>query len=253
MVAALGGTAKRRLQATALPPITIEQGMALFDAAILAADPFLAPLGLGPGAFRAAPAGLPPLFQSLTRQARPAAASADALAGRLKALDARERVQLAVELVRAEAATVLGHASAAAIDPDKDFLELGFDSLTAVELRNRLGAATGLRLSATLVFDYPTPAALAGHLVATLVSADGSSAQTSVLAELDRLQATLAAAEPDDITRSSVTVRLLQMLEKWQGTEADTAQAAVTDRIESATTDEIFNFIDNELGRLSEH
>jgi NADPH:quinone reductase-like Zn-dependent oxidoreductase/acyl carrier protein len=253
MVVALEGAARRRLKGAGLPSITVEQGMALFDAAALAADSFLAPLGVSPGAFRAAPGVLPPLFAGLAGPARPAAASADAFPGRLKALDARERVQLAVELVRAEAAAVLGHTSAAAVDPDKDFLELGFDSLTAVELRNRLGAATGLRLSATLVFDYPTPAAIADHLIDILVSADGSSAQTSVLAELDRLQAALAAAEPDDITRSSVTVRLLQMLEKWQGTEADTAQAAVTDRIESSSTDEIFDFIDNELGRLSEH
>src|ERR1017187_1830660 len=170
MVAALGGTAKRRLQATALPPITIEQGMALFDAAILAADPLVVPLGRVAGGMSAG--GLvPPLLRGLVRGGRRVAvagaggaATVAALAERLSAVDAQERLDLVVELVRAEAAAVLGHASARAVDPGREFRELGFDSLTAVELRNRLGAVTGLRLPVTLVFDYPTPVALAGVL-----------------------------------------------------------------------------------------
>src|ERR1017187_8543708 len=175
MVAALGGTAKRRLQATALPPITIEQGMALFDAAILAADPLVVPLGLVAGGM---PAGglVPPLLRGLVRGGRRVAvaggggaATVAALAERLSVVDAQERLDLVVELVRAEAAAGLGHASARAVDSGREFRELGFDSLTTVELRNRLGAVTGLRLPVTLVFDCPTPVALAGFLAGELL------------------------------------------------------------------------------------
>jgi acyl carrier protein len=152
--------------------------------------------------------------------------------------------------VRAEAATVLGHTSPKAVEAHREFRELGVDSLTAVELRNRLSTVTGLRLSATLVFDYPTPTVLAEHLVSELVDEDGAQKGPSLLAELDRLDAVLAASEPDDVTRAGISIRLRQMLEKWRGAEADTARNDVADRIESASTDEVLDFIDNELGRL---
>uniref|UniRef100_UPI0037048D2B type I polyketide synthase n=1 Tax=Streptomyces vinaceusdrappus TaxID=67376 RepID=UPI0037048D2B len=90
------------------------------------------------------------------------------LAQRLSRLDEESRAEAVVDLVRTQTATVLGHASAHDIDPERPFQELGFDSLTAVELRNRLAAATGLRTSATVTFDYPTVTALAGHLLREL-------------------------------------------------------------------------------------
>jgi acyl transferase domain-containing protein/acyl carrier protein len=89
----------------------------------------------------------------------------DAFASRLSGLSERERKRVALELVRAEAAAVLGHRKLDAIDPERAFRELGFDSVTAVEMRKRLQAVTGLRLEATVVFDYPTPVLLAGHLL----------------------------------------------------------------------------------------
>jgi polyketide synthase 12 len=103
------------------------------------------------------------------RRARRAAAAggATSLGERLSRLPEAERDQVLVDLVAGEAATVL-RAQRPAIDRDRTLRELGLDSLMAVELRNRLGAATGLRLPATLLFDHPTPAALARYLVAKL-------------------------------------------------------------------------------------
>ncbi|MGW7825271.1 SDR family NAD(P)-dependent oxidoreductase, partial [Streptomyces puniciscabiei] len=162
----------RRTSALGLPPLTAEQGLALFDAALATDAAALAPLPFG-GAPLPPGVAVPALLRGLVRPGRRSAGGGTvtrgALVDRLAALPADERRRYLVELVRAEAAGVLGHDTGEAVDADHEFRRLGVDSLTAIELRNRLAGATGLQLPTTLVFDYPTPRRLAVHLLGELV------------------------------------------------------------------------------------
>ncbi|MFI1798840.1 SDR family NAD(P)-dependent oxidoreductase [Streptomyces sp. NPDC020379] len=175
MTATLSEADMRRAAAQGSSPLSVAQGLALFDAAQQCDAAHLVALGRASGPVRAT-GPVPPVLRGLIKSGRRAAATtvggagtAVQLAGRLAGLGEEERARLVTDLVRTEAAAVLGHASAEAVDARREFQDLGFDSLTSVELRNRLSTATGLRLPATMVFDYPSPAALAGHLVALLL------------------------------------------------------------------------------------
>nr|QBF51759.1 type I polyketide synthase [Streptomyces caniferus] len=193
------------------------------------------------------------------RRAAPARESADgdgpgglrALRAQLAGRSETDQERVLVTLVRTQVAGVLGYDAVDAIDPKRAFSELGFDSLMAVELRNRLGLATGTQLPATLLFDHPTAVALARHL-RTQVAAGDSAGALPALAELDRLEDVLAEVAQDDPQRARIASRLQTLLAKWsERAEADTAAddgAGVSDRINSATADEIFDFIDNDLG-----
>jgi len=176
-----------------------------------------------------------------------AADAVTALKEQLALLPSAEQAQLIVDLVRVEAAAVLGHPSADAVEPERAFRDLGFDSLTAVELRDRLTAATGLRLPATLVFDYPTPAVL-GEFLWTAEFQE-KSAPVPLLGELDRLESLLSGATPDDATHQLVAARLQGFLAQWGNVSVQQESQAVAQKIESATDDEIFEFINKELGR----
>ena len=145
--------------------MSTEQALRLFDTAMLADRPVLVAARLDPAALADNSAALPPLLSQLV--ARPTrrvidetdttAASMTSLVARLHGLSAEQRHSELVDLVCGNAATVLGRPNAADINAGSVFQDLGFDSLTAVELRNRLKTATGLTLSPTLIFDYPTP------------------------------------------------------------------------------------------------
>ncbi|MFI1742815.1 beta-ketoacyl synthase N-terminal-like domain-containing protein, partial [Streptomyces sioyaensis] len=149
-------------------PLSVAEGLRLFEVGARA-DAALVPVRLDVEALRAQGTALPPLYQHLVPTVRRTAAvsdgtTADTLHQQLSALPPAERERALLNVVRGQVAAVLGHATPAAIAPDRAFNDLGFDSLTAVELRNSLNTATGLRLPATLVFDYPTAGDLASYL-----------------------------------------------------------------------------------------
>jgi acyl transferase domain-containing protein/thioesterase domain-containing protein/NAD(P)-dependent dehydrogenase (short-subunit alcohol dehydrogenase family)/acyl carrier protein len=173
---------RSRMARSGLRALSSEQGLQLFDSALDGGEAFTLTTPLDLAALRAQarmgvlPAMLAGLVRVPTRRSSEQGAS---LARRLAQTPEAEREGVVLEIVRAQVATVLGHASPDAIDTQRAFLELGFDSLTAVELRNRLQAATGLRLPATLVFDYPTTATVASYLLSQVTvnisSSDGES------------------------------------------------------------------------------
>jgi polyketide synthase 12 len=172
MTGGLDAADRARLGRDGVLALSSAEAMELFDTALIVNEPFLAPARIDLGALRAHAVAVPPMFTDLvnapTRRrvddSLAAAKSKSALAHRLHGLPEAEQHAVLLDLVRSHIATVLGNTSAEAIDPDKAFQELGFDSLTAVEMRNRLKTATGLALSPTLIFDYPTPNGLAGYI-----------------------------------------------------------------------------------------
>ncbi|MFI2646038.1 SDR family NAD(P)-dependent oxidoreductase, partial [Streptomyces sp. NPDC018610] len=174
MTGELADVDRARIARSGLAPLSSEEALALFDTAVAADGALTAPVRFDTAALSAAEAPLPALLRGLVRgstgrrtRATATGRSTTAESGLARQLAGRpEDEQLAAlsEFVRGHVATVLGHGSATAVEESRAFKELGFDSLTSVELRNRLNAATGLRLPATLVFDHPTPGALARHL-----------------------------------------------------------------------------------------
>jgi acyl transferase domain-containing protein/NAD(P)-dependent dehydrogenase (short-subunit alcohol dehydrogenase family)/acyl carrier protein len=163
-----GDAAKRQIRERfALLPTSPERGLRFFDAARSSPLPLIVPVQFDPGTMQAqAREGtLPAVLRDLVRVPKRRQEEGGSLAARLASLPEAERQAFCRELVRTHAAAVLGHSSAAEIEPDRAFRELGFDSLGAVELRNRLNAASGLRMPATLVFDYPTANSLGDFIL----------------------------------------------------------------------------------------
>ncbi|GAA2404733.1 hypothetical protein GCM10010191_10580 [Actinomadura vinacea] len=192
-----------------------------------------------------------PLLRALSVGAPEPQATADsaepALRKRLSGLPEAERIRAVLDAVRSAAAVVLGHPDSADVPEDRTFSEVGFDSLTAVELRDRLDLETGLALPATLVFDYPTPAAMAEYLCADL---DVGGTPVSLLAELDRLEESLTASVSDEATRVLAEKRLRVLLRKLrEGAVPDeAADAGESVTLNSASDEEMFELLDKEFG-----
>jgi NADPH:quinone reductase-like Zn-dependent oxidoreductase/acyl carrier protein len=244
---------RARVARGGMTPLGTGEGLALLDAAAGRPEALLVPArldiaGLRAQAARGAP--VPPLWRGLagpSARTRPAAGAgpgaAYGLRHQLAGLPDADRVKMLVDLVCAHVAAVAGHASAGTVEPGRSFRELGFDSLTAVELRNRLNTATGLRLPATLIFDYPTPAVLAAYLQARTV--DEEIADPPILADLDRLEAALSVIAQNGDGRSKIMTRLEAIMQDFRTGTAD--NVSTYHNIDAATDDEIFDLLDEEL------
>ncbi|MEV6727133.1 SDR family NAD(P)-dependent oxidoreductase [Streptomyces xanthochromogenes] len=250
-----GDAELERLVRSGFRPTTAEQGRILFDRALASGVPALVATPLSTAVSRAGDQ-VPPLLRTLVadrparRKAAPsAAAPVRSAAEELAPLTAAERERWALSLVQAEVAAVLGHLSVGSVPMDRSFQEMGFDSMTGVELRDRLGVAIGVALPATTVFDHPTPAALAGEVLERLLP-DDAGEPTSALAELARLEGLLATTPHRADERDELAARLQKLVSKLKaGAEAEGPDAS--DVIESASADELFSFIDAQLGRSS--
>ncbi|GAA4011764.1 type I polyketide synthase [Allokutzneria multivorans] len=234
---------RKRLARGGVLPLSTEDGIRLFDAALGLDRAVVVPVRLDLAALRLQDGPVAPLLRGLveTKTRRAARASTESLARRMSGLAEEEREKAVLDVIRAEVAAVLGHDSARSVQPDQAFDDMGFDSLTAVELRNRLATATGLRLPATLVFDHPTPSALARQVLKDLPGGSGE----DLFAEIDRLGAALSSAEADEVTRIKITMRLQSLLTRWSGTPEEPG----ADRdFAGASDDELYELLDDELG-----
>jgi acyl carrier protein len=244
MAAQLGSVELARLERMGARPLTTELGLGLFDQALGSDAALLVPAWLDTAVLRAqARAGtIPAVLRGLAPVlARRVDATTVSLPDRLAGVAPEDREHIVLDLVRTQVAAVLGHASAAAIEPARAFQEIGFDSLGAVELRNRLTQTTGMRLPATLVFDYPTPAEIARLLLAEFGSV---AAEPPIEKDLNKLEDMLAAIAEKE--RRHVAERLRRLLSVVADDEETESTA---ERIEAATTmDEVFQMIDAEFG-----
>ncbi|MDT0493306.1 type I polyketide synthase [Streptomyces griseus] len=243
----------RRMSRGGTAAIGSEEGLALFDAALTLDEPLLVPVRIDLGRLRAAArtAPVPALLSALVPGAvrRPAsgadAAEADSLRRRLTGLPPEERLATLLDLVRSRGADILGHGGAGAIDPDQPFKDLGFDSLTSVELRNRLGAATGHRLPATLVFDHPTPAAVAAYLSRRLVpdGPGGTDVNARAARTPDRedheISSLLATIPPAALRRAGLLDALLDLADRPETPASAADGAEGIDGIKDMAVDEL--------------
>jgi hypothetical protein len=262
MTGHLSGAERDRLGRGGMTALSVADGLGLLDLALARDEALLVPARVDVAGLRAAAARgheLPPLVRALAGgAARPAPAGVAAGAG-AEGLDsgAALRAQLAgvsradqeralVQLVRAHAAAVLGHAGPDAVEAERAFTDQGFDSLTAVELRNRLAAATGTRLPSTLVFDHPSPVALADYLRREIVP-DERSTDAVALEAVRKLENLVQDMAADNAARGALTIRMKALLAVLERVPGEAADGAADNDLKTANVDNIFDLLDNEL------
>jgi NAD(P)-dependent dehydrogenase (short-subunit alcohol dehydrogenase family)/acyl carrier protein len=252
MAGALDHTDKARMKRSGIAALSSPEGLALFDTASDYDDPVLVPVHLDITALTRATQHAEPvqaLFRGLVRGTVRRAASRGpatgaSLATRLAGLPDTEAHALVLEAVVAQAAAVLGHEGGAGIAPSRAFTDIGIDSLTAVELRNRLTPATGIRLPVTAIFDHPTPEALARHLTAQMVP----SAEAQVFLDFDRLESSFRSLSSDRAVRKQVADRLRSL-----ASVLNTGSALVDadEDLEAASNEDLFALVDSGFDDLS--
>ncbi|WP_151483658.1 type I polyketide synthase [Streptomyces albicerus] len=245
-----------RMERTGIGAISSHQGLELFDQALASEAALLAPVHLDLSVLRSqARSGmLPALLRGLVRAPARRADNARSLERRLAGVPEADREQAVLDLVRIQVASVLGHASPDAIDPERAFKELGFDSLAAVELRNRLSQVAGIRLPATLVFDHPTPIETARMILAEVGGATAVQDSSPLDAELQRLEALLIALSGHEQQLASAEPRLrslsnrLRTLLSATGNGQDDTDDHLEEDLDFVSDSEMFDMIDKELG-----
>ncbi|WP_435795427.1 type I polyketide synthase [Micromonospora taraxaci] len=252
MTGHLDATDHARMARGGMAPLTAEQGLALLDAAVRHDEAILVPANIDTGILRGQGGAVAPLLRGLVRApARRAAAAAtetgDDLGRRLAGLGAADQQRILLDLVRGHATVVLGRPASEPIEATRAFKELGFDSLTAVELRNRLNGATALRLPATLVFDYPNAQALAEHLGKELTTGsepDGNAVHVA----FDRLTGAISALDAEALAGTGIASRLRELLAAVEPASAVPTVTTSDDAdLDDASAEDIFDLIDNEL------
>jgi rifamycin polyketide synthase module 7/8 len=223
--------------------------MALFDVGVVSGQALLVPVKLDVRGVRAGGV-VPHLLRGLVpparQQARPASGGDGGLPRRLAGLTPADQLTLLLDLVRGEVAVVLGHSGADAVRVDGAFRDAGFDSLMSVELRNRLREATGLKLPATLAFDHPTPLDLAHHLRDALGT--GGDALSRMNTSIEEVESLIGSVDLDPSTRSAITLRLQALVARCNGIRQQVDVTTAAEQLESASADEVLDFIDAELG-----
>ncbi|OIJ88239.1 type I polyketide synthase [Streptomyces colonosanans] len=251
-----GITSSNRARITGyFTPLSTEQALTLFDAARGSAEPVLLASVIRAGRLRslARDGSLPALWRGLINApVQPRATAPDPAVGltrQLASLSEAEQKEFLLNLVRSHAAIALGAGDAEALAPDTAFRDLGFDSLTAVDVRNRLTGATGCRFPATLVFDHPTPAELAGYL-RTRLTPEAAPRSAPVLDEIESLEKALLQSQPEEELRGRITRRLRTLLSRWDDAQPENGAPsldAAEVALDSATDDELFALIDGDL------
>ncbi|WP_432015111.1 SDR family NAD(P)-dependent oxidoreductase, partial [Streptomyces cucumeris] len=212
MAGQLGEADFARLQRMGVRPLSAELGLELFDQALKLDRPLLAPVRLDPAALRgqAAAGMLPPLLRGLVRAPAEEADSRESLARQLAGVAEADREEFVLTLVRTQVAAVLGHDAPDAVEPERPLQELGFDSLSAVELSNRISRVTRLQIESTLVFDHPAAGAIARHLLTLVEPEAGSEAAetateaTEPASEEDEIRGLLASIPIDDLREAGL-------------------------------------------------